>query len=173
MKDHFNRLVQSEKVIVSPVSWSVPEGDALKMVWSSPLEIDGVTEEGLFLRGICYQDRPDEAVTLQLEIGQIGLRTRIPLWRLDWRPISQVHNNNKLLATRYSLPRRLKGCHFHPFHMNWDEDAGKMLHGNLPAAHELDEKINSFSNLLEFFEKKCHIIGVTNMPEPNWSRKLI
>ncbi|MDD2704916.1 MAG: hypothetical protein PHU07_06235 [Acidocella sp.] len=173
MKDHFDRLILSEKVIVSSASWSAPESTSLKMHWNSPVEIDGVTQEGLFIRGVCYEDRQDEAVTLQIEVGSLGSRTRIPLCRLDWRPTAEVHRNNKILSSRYGLPRIIKKCHFHPFHMNWDDETLKMRESNLPLAYEIQEKINSFSNLLEFFGKKCNIKGVKNIPEPNWSRKLI
>lgn len=173
MKNYFEQFILSEKVIVSRVSWSLPETTTLKMRWVSALEIDGVTQEGLFLRGICYEDRPDEAVTLQIEVGQPESRTRIPLCRLDWRPTAEVHRNNKILSSKYKLPRTISSSHFHPFHMNWDDETNKMRESNLPVAYKVSEEINTFSDLLDFFGKECRVKGVRNILEPNWSRKLI
>ena len=63
------------------------------MSFSVPIDIGGVTIGYFGLRGGCYADHPDRAVTLQLEVGSAAARTRIPLVRLDWRPLQETHKN--------------------------------------------------------------------------------
>ncbi len=169
----YHRIMKSEKKLVSAVSWSLPQPETQKIGWLSPLEINGVTEQGLFLRGVCYENRPNEAVTFQIEMGQAHLRARLPLCRIDWRPIAATHRNERPLAKLHDLPRSITGSHVHPFLMNWDESLGIMRPSNLPVASEIPIIINTFNNLLAFLGAEFNVVGVEKIPEPNWFRKLL
>jgi hypothetical protein len=63
------------------------------LVLISPLDIDGVTIEGLNFRAAAKTDRPDESVTFQLEYlpRRKGVKGG-PMARIEWLPI-RPHNN--------------------------------------------------------------------------------
>lgn len=130
-----------------------------------PLEIEGITVVDFALRGIAYEHRMDAAVTFQLEIGTPGVRTRTPLIRLDWRPISLQHRN----------PDRtmLIGDHVHPFDLNWLEVEQRMRRHNLPWAAPFPHAVESYGALLDAAKAVFRISNIDIIPPPEWSPKLI
>lgn len=168
----YHPLVENWKSLIAPVSWSAPDSKDQHIGFLAPLDIDGVTIAELALRGGAYDDLVDRAVTLQLEIGHSGLRGRIPLIRLDWRPISPVHKN----PNKGPIEHRRKvvfGTHRHPFEANWIENEQRMLMGNLPVAIEISPDIQSFSDFLDYAKILFRINNIDQIPGPEWSPKLI
>lgn len=165
MPGPFHPLVEQWKLLSSPVSWSLPDPVDGQVGFLSPLEIEGVTVVDFALRGIAYEQRIDAAVTFQLEIGIPGARTRTPLIRLDWRPISLQHRN----------PDRtmLVGDHVHPFDLNWLEVEQRMRRHNLPYAIPLPHAVGSYGALLDAAASVFRISNVKIIPSPEWSPKLI
>lgn len=80
----FHLLVFKWKAIAAPVQWSTPDISDGAINFLVPLDIIGVTIEGLFLRGRAYESAPDRDVMFQLEITT-GLRSRAPLRRVAFR----------------------------------------------------------------------------------------
>jgi hypothetical protein len=141
------------------------------MEFLAPLDINGVTIAELALRGIVWNSRPDKDVMLQLETGIPGTRTRVPLARLDWLPLSPVHRNLK-------GPRGLRGLiivgtHEHPFEANWLEDTQRMRAGNLPIAQQISVPLQSFSDVLNYARNLFRISDIESIPVPPWAPKLL
>jgi len=172
MAGPFHPLVQRWKSLASPITWSAPSPIDGKLEFLAPLDIDGITIAELALRGIAFETRPDADVTLQLETGLSGTRTRIPLIRLDWRPFSPFHKND-----RKGPPDLqgliIRGSHFHPFEWNWLEDAQRMRSGNLPVAEEITDPLQTFIEMLDFAQTLFRIGDITSITEPEWAPKLI
>jgi hypothetical protein len=165
MPGPYHPLVEQWKSISGTVEWSsplAPEDGAITFL--VPLEIDGVTIAGFALRGKAYGHLPDEAVSLQIEIGHDGLRRRTPLVRIDWRPRSPFHQN--------SDKKRFGGSHEHLFEDNWLEGEHRMRTGNLPEARKIAE-IHAFKELLDYAMILFRINDINKVPEPEWSSKLL
>lgn len=165
MLDPYHPFVQNWKELSGLLAWSRPDPQDGYMSILAPLEIDGVTIANLALRCGCYEQSPDSNITLQLEVGVDGSRTRIPLARVDWRPISPRHRN----------PDRtmIHGDHVHPFERNWLKTEQRMRQGNLPIAEQISAPIHTFSDLLDLGREVFRIKDIDRLPMPEWSPKLI
>jgi hypothetical protein len=85
-------LVESEKTLPFQPDWAERDSEGLVIV--CPLEIAGVTIEGLQFRATAKKRLPDEMVTFQVEYhppGELGG----PLCRLEWRPLSSHSNKGR------------------------------------------------------------------------------
>ena len=91
--DHGNpdlpALISADKVLVAAPAWA--EIGPGVLVLTAPLEIEGVTIEGLTLRGTARKPMPDRQVVFQLEYRAAGISGG-PICRIEWRPLSG-HNN--------------------------------------------------------------------------------
>jgi len=171
MPNPYVTLVESWKDFPAGQGWSPP--DAIDNVLSLyvPLSIGGVTVGSFALRGTCYADQPDRAVMFQLETGLHGQRTRLPLARIDWRPISGGHKNpSKGVSRKGSF---IVGSHLHPLHSNWIEALGRMRESNLPVAEALPSEPANYWELLDLVRILFRINGIDALPEPEWAPKLM
>ncbi len=165
MPGPYHPLVENLKSIATAVEWSSPpDPEDGGIAFLVPLEIDGVVIAELALRGSAYAHISDAGVTLQLEIGVAGKRTRIPLVRIDWKPRNDSHRNPD--------KRLLHGTHTHKFEPNWLEREQRMRTGNLPWA-EKPHDINTFDELLDYAKILFRISNIDGIPVPEWSPKLI
>lgn len=165
MPGPYHPLVENWKSIAAPVEWSSPpDPDDGWIGFLVPLELGGVVVAELGLRGAAYGHIADAAVMLQLEIGMAGKRSRQPLIRIDWKPKNDGHRNPDR--------RILLGTHAHMFSENWLEKEQRMRTGNLPWA-EKPHDINTFAELLDYAKILFRISNIDDIPEPEWSPKLI
>ncbi|HEX7823027.1 MAG TPA: hypothetical protein VF463_20700 [Sphingobium sp.] len=160
----FHPLVEEWKAIAAPVQWSVPDPSDGAVNFLVPLDINGVTIEGFFLRGRAYESSPDRDVMFQLEVTA-GMRTRIPLRRINWLPRSGRHKNPDKIE--------ITGSHEHPFESNWIESEQRMRVGNLPWAVAVPGGVDTYASLLDFTADKFRIQNITAIPQPEWSAKLL
>jgi hypothetical protein len=144
----FPSLVAATKGLATGAQWSAPDPTDNQMGFVAPLEIAGVAVAGLALRGSCYLHRPDEAVTFQLEAATPGLRTRIPLMRLDWRPATRGHKNPRRGPASHT-GKFIVGSHLHTFQLNWLANNEVMRTGNLPFAEPLNPDPGTFEEALD------------------------
>jgi hypothetical protein len=141
------------------------------MEFLAPLDIDGVTVAELALRGIVWNPRPDQDLMLQLETGIPGARSRTPLVRLDWKPLSPFHRN---LKGPPGLKRLIIiGTHEHPFEANWLDDMQRMRTGNLPIAQQISVPLQTFSDVLDYAKILFRISDIRSIPVPPWAPKLL
>lgn len=122
-------LVEAEKEIPGARSWIATARDYLS--WISPLDIDGVTIEGIQVRVVVHEQLPNEAVRAQLEFRAPKGKTE-PLVRIEWRPLS--HHNNKGRGPKEWRFKPFRQTHVHRFDLNWHEEKQHLFSGNLPIA---------------------------------------
>lgn len=161
-------IFRAEKALSSQPDWL--EAENKKLHFLVPLEIGGVTVEGLSLRGRTLKDRPDEEVMFQMEAWQPKRRDHA-IARLDWRPL-HVHNNQGRGPTQLRFSR-IAGTHHHSFDLNWFEPEGRLLSSNLPVAEPVEPDLAGFSGLLEFVRKCFRISNIGLVPVPPWEADLL
>lgn len=172
MPSPFLSLVESWKTLPAGVNWGRPENGTGYMSFLVPLDLGGVTIAAFALRGGCYVDAPDRAVTFQLEVGSASARTRIPLMRIDWRPIAATHRNPAKCGPPHARAV-IVGSHVHPFDLNWIEDMERMRTGNLPMAAGLCPDPVDFRALCSFARTCLRIDGMDEIQEPEWTNGLL
>lgn len=170
MPGPFHPSVNSWKDLVVFPGWGKQDADDRSMTFAATIDIGGVTIPNLWFRGRCIEDQPDREVIFQLEVGKDGARTRVPLMRVDWRPLSGGHANVK--GPPDLINTYIEGSHFHSFIVNWLEEEQRMRTTNLPVAVKISEPLQSFSELLDFVKIQFRINGIERVTEPEWVQEL-
>lgn len=137
-----------------------------------PLDVDEITQEGLYFTGSANVYLPDRSVTFQVEF--LPPRTdprKGPMARIDWRPRSP-HNNKGKGPPEYRMINQT-GSHIHAFDLNWNASIKRMRGHNLPIAIPIFTDLRSYSEALDFVENEFRIKGVTKLPLPPWTSKLL
>ena len=162
-------IVKATKKLSILPEWS--EGDYYSE-FRVPVEIGGVTYEGLDFRGKAGGSNPNQQVMFQLDYKPIGF-TVGPLCRFDWRP--QYPHVNIMKG-----PPDLKGrrfgfyeTHFHDFELNWLVKEKRMRRDNLPIARPVEKDPETFEELTIVVERLFNIEGITDIPRPLWQPKLL
>jgi hypothetical protein len=164
MADTLRELVEADKSLAVAAEWT-PRGRHLEFV--SPLEIDGLVEEGFQFRASAMETRPDQDVVFQLEYHGVRIAGGTgPLARIEWNAL-RPHNN------RGRGPRELRfvdqeGSHVHHFEDNWNEATGAMMRDNLPIARPVSEPIQGFSEALGFVGNLFRINNIELVKTPEW-----
>lgn len=165
-------LVASAKRIAAFPRDGWSERDATGVTWSAPLDVNGVTVEGLTLRFRAVKFMPEAAVYIALIHKPIrSSHVGGAIARIDWRP-THSHNNKGV------GPSELQYCqqecsHHHRFDLNWDNSPGMVRRGGLPIAVPLTPDPSDFNSLLETVANEFMIEDARRVPEPNWQTKLL
>jgi hypothetical protein len=170
----FPILVDVEKSISSFSGWSPPDRTDDYVWFDAPLEIDGVTEVGLFLHGGAYLHRPERHVSFELFVRHPHARRRYPLDRIDWRCLRDGHTNIRVPGHPLSGKRIAADSHHHTFDVNWSEATGKM-HGGGPElrmARAIDVELQSFAELRTYAGKHFKINNIELVLPPEWEYDL-
>ena len=88
MAETLRELVEAEKSLAVAAEWTL-RGRRLEFV--SPLEIEGLVEEGFLFRASALQPRPDQEVVFQLEYHGVRIPGGTgPLSRLNGTPCART-----------------------------------------------------------------------------------
>ena len=137
-----------------------------------PLDVEGVTLAGLWLRASALVGFPDEAVLFQLEYGRPGMRSRTPLMRLEWRPLSRPHRN-PLGGPAAHAGLLIPGTHLHPSELNWVPANQAMRSGNLPFALAVEPDFNRFEECVDWVGRRFNTLDLTRLARPGWQARLL
>ena len=159
-------LTTSTKSIPSFHDWNE---DGPDLNWISPLDVDGVTLEGLRLRLKALATLPEEQVCAQLEFQQPGNRCQ-PLVRVEWRPL-RGHSNKHIGPQEWRL-KVFKQTHVHRFDDNWLQTEQRMRAGNLPVAVPIED-VDSYKKFLDICSLELKIANMPQMPLPPWHRRML
>lgn len=173
MPNPYYDLVYLEKDIVGYPIWVRSDSDKHGLTLLAELEIEGVSYEKFNFRGTCLDNQPEREVLFQLEIGKPGIRTKIPLMRVDWNPLSGGHKNPKMGVPKKHRRKIIPGSHFHSFELNYLVDEERMREGNLPLAYGIEQPLQSFADLLDFVSKEFRINGIDRIMMPEWVENLL
>ncbi|MDR3413896.1 MAG: hypothetical protein P4L87_23530 [Formivibrio sp.] len=159
-------LIAQEKNLGFPVKWA-KDGDCL--VFLAPLEIDGITIQGLQLRGKTKAFYANRNITIQLQYQGI-LGKAEPIARICWKPF-HTHNNKGKGPHGLRFVEQ-KGSHHHSFGDNWNTTTNQMFKPNLPIAVPLSPEPQGFFELLALVRKEFRIMDADAIEIPQWSEKL-
>ena len=135
MSGDLERIWNSDKDLsIEPVWQRRTQGEYVRLV--SPVEIGGITEQGLLFTASAHVYRPDGYVTFQLEYASVHSRRGHPFVRFEWKPKSP-HNNKGIGPPEYQH-MIIKGTHVHPFDLNWEHSEDKVRKGESANRHTRD-----------------------------------
>ena len=169
MPDRLPPLIAATKTLASTPKWAELDDQFNFIV---PLDIGGVTQIGLRLRGKCSRDYADQNVTFQIEYQFRGISKPVPVTRIDWRPL-KPHQNRDIGPIEWRLVR-FHLSHIHPFRENYDWMVGNgqpladNIKQNLPIAVPLDGDPDGFIALAATMGQVFNIDGVGAIPAPPW-----
>lgn len=169
MPDRLPPLITAAKTLASTPGWAELDD---QFNFTVALDIAGVTQIGLRLRGKCCRDYPDQNVTFQIEYLFRGMSKLAPVTRLDWRPL-KPHQNRNIGPAEWRLAR-FHASHIHPFQENHDWMIGNGLaladnvRENLPIATPLAPDPDGFPDVLALMGEAFNIGGVGAIPAPPW-----
>lgn len=168
----FPQLIQATKSLVASPAWSVPEPDTKYVHFDAPLEINNVTELGLFLHGGAIKFAPDRNVVFEICLRDSKSRRRIPLERIEWRSLQGGHRNPRQRGPRGLRDHYCSASHYHEFDLNWVEAERRMRSGNLPIARDINPEPQSFEDLRAFVGKQFNINNIELVAPPEWEYDL-
>jgi hypothetical protein len=164
MAETLRDLVQAEKYIAAPADWT-KRGRRLEL--KLPLEIEGLVEEGFFLRACALEHLPDQEVMLQLEYHGIRIPGGTgPLVRLEWNSLRPHNNKGKGPPELRFIDQAPSHVHF--FEDNWSDQDGALLKDNLPIARPLSEPIQGFTECIDFAGNLFRINNIGLIKVPEW-----
>jgi hypothetical protein len=161
-------LVAADKALIDVPAWIERAADDLEL--SAPLEVKGVTIEGLTLRGRARKSLADREVIFQLEYHHSQI-VGGAVARIEWRPLN-VHSNKGLgpKALRHVIQ---KGSHHHRFDLNWRHSRDGVLKGDLPIALPINEEPENFRALLGVVGKEFRIKNIQLVSAPPWQPAML
>lgn len=162
----YPEIIAATKSLSSKQEWTDLSNGKIEIL--HPLDIDGVTQEGLFLRGVALKDQPNLDVTLLLQCALSRRRGRA-IERIDWRPFHKHRNHRGPPGHQFNWVR---GTHRHSFELNWLNEEGRLRAGNLPVAEVVTPAPESYDDLLAFVAKHFRINGVQDIGLPPWEESL-
>ncbi|WP_310498330.1 hypothetical protein [Sandarakinorhabdus sp.] len=164
MPDTLHELVKAEKLIAAASEWT-RKGRRLEL--KLPLEIDGLIEEGLFLRASALERLPDREVVFQLEYHGVRIPGEGgPLARVEWNSI-RPHNNKGIGPPELRFLEQ-SPSHMHLFEDNWSDTTGALRGDNLPVARPVPQPIQGFDECLRFVGSLFRINNITLVKTPEW-----
>lgn len=163
----FPKLVKSDKTLLFRPEWRVEDENRFGFV--TPLDVQGVTVEGLQLRANALREIPERNVVFQLELHQSGHRA-IALSRICWNPLT-AHNNKKKGPKEFRN-KLIFGSHSHEFDLNFLADQGTMRSGNLKVALPLSNEPADYHEILESVGKTFRINNIELVGRPPWQERL-
>lgn len=170
MPADLERFWRADKELSIDPDWKRRDRDEfVRLV--SPLDIDGVTIEGLRFTVSAHIYAPDRWVTFQMEYESLKHPRGVPMVRFEWRPRSP-HNNRGIGPNEHRFID-ICGTHIHPFDLNWNHSETQVRRGNLPIAVPVSHPIESFQEALDFVENEFRIKEVTGLLTPPWTGKII
>lgn len=158
-----------EKSFPSRPVWRVRDDEWFQL--TSPLDVDGVTVEGLRFTASAMRLRPDESVSFCLEYypgkrdGRGGCFARV-----EWRALGEHYN--KASAPNGLRLARITGTHVHPFTVNWSANSGGVRRGELPIAEEVRPE-PTYEQVVAFVGREFRISNIDWVGAPDWERWIL
>ncbi len=168
--EELRQVLQAEKAVVMlgpwrPTSRTQATNRLRAMEIRSPLQADNIVIRGAGLYLKCFEDRPDEQVSIGLTIEtSTGPKC---FARVDWRATSGHPNAHRLCGDLQHVDAGR--THFHnPDLCPLDDDPMDHIRANLPIAVAIEPAPRNFEALLD---RCANILNVTNLTEvtpPRW-----
>jgi hypothetical protein len=157
-------IFNADKTFPMRPAWKIRDAEWFQL--TSPLDINGVTIEGLRFTGSAMRARPEESVSFQLEFHPPRRQTRGgPMARIEW--LAMQDHFNKQRGPKEHWNRQITGTHHHPFKVNWDDNQGSVRRGELPIAVEVRPE-PTYAQILVFVGEQFRISPIEWVGMPEW-----
>lgn len=163
-----SELFEAQKTLAVTPGWQEVASGRLTLV--APLEIDGVTIEGMQLRGRARKNLVDQNVSFQLECHTVSVRGG-QMARIDWRPL-RPHINPPKGAHADLIRVRVAGSQIHSFERHYMPERNNIRQRNLPWAEPLGTEPSNFQELLAVVGDRFRITGLEVIAAPPWEAEL-
>ncbi len=163
LKEYF----EAEKLLSRHPTWIPAARNSLKSV--TPLDIDGVTVQGLEFCAYAMVEFPEEEVVFQLQYQPPKIKS-FPFCRIEWKPLSDHCNNGKGHPDVKFL--KFRATHIHPFEMNYDASNGKMRYHNIDIGIPCEKGTETWKELLALAQKEFRISNMDWVPLPPWQPRI-
>ena len=169
MIDQLLELILVDKELPFAPSWATEAGREFAQL-VSPIDIDGVTIQSARFGATAHLYHHDQRVSFRLDMILPELSGKYTsLVRFDWLPLAP--HNNRGLGPKHLRFVPFGSSHVHTYEWNWSE--GKPLKGNMPIAEPVNERLLNYQDALVFAEKLFRIKGVSGLPVPPWTSRLV
>ena len=138
MKPDLEKYWLSQKELAIEPDWP-QSGTAEVLRLVSPLDVDGITIQGLRFTISAYKFVPFRWVTFQIEVDSKDHPKGKPMVRFEWRPKSP--HGNKGLGPVELRHETQKDTHLHCFDLNWAHSEANVRKGHLPIAVPIDRDL--------------------------------
>jgi hypothetical protein len=161
-------ILAARKTLFDSHLWSPAEnrrGGSITHSFRARVALDGGAFRGLWFRATKILDNPNTG-TFQLDVEQPGVRSHLPIYRLDWRPFRDHLNGS-------SGPEELRGlriregithehvCLFHP-----DEKGEFVKSGGVQTAKIVTPDPGNFQEALTYACDTLAIVNRDSIPPP-------
>jgi hypothetical protein len=159
-------ILEAHKRLIGIREWEMkPDKGRTSVVstFEARIEINGTMPRGVWLRAL-VRPRYMDSATFQLECDLPGSRSHLPLYRLDWRPLSIHVNGNR-------GPEHLRGLMFgagesHE-HICLDhaiEHEGRIRAGGVQTATKIYPDFASYQDALAYVCGKLRLVNCADIP---------
>lgn len=170
MPEDLEHFWRSQKELAIDPNWKRRGQDEyVRLV--SPLDIDGITVEGLRFTMSAHIYTPDRWVTFQIEYESLKHPRGKPMARFEWRPRSP-HNNKNIGPKELRMIDQV-GSHLHGFEENWQHSNSAVQKGLLPISIPVTQPLESYHEALDYVEKTFRINGVSGIAAPPWMIRIV
>lgn len=169
--DKLQKIYDADKVLIVTGSWVTEKRvTCTKLTLFCNVEIGGGLAPGVRLRVTCLAEYPDREIMMQIEYGT-GLRQRVPIARIDWRPF-RPHDNQNRGPAAYRLKKLTS--HWHPFDLNATEIGEDAFQpdNSLPIALPLSPDPTTFEIALAEMGRLFKLSNASDIPVPPWQYEL-
>jgi hypothetical protein len=157
-------ILEAKKELFNPHPWSPVNNRAgsTPLSFSARVRLDGGAYRGLWFRASTFAHNLGTG-TFQLSIEQPGVKSHLPLYRLDWRPFRDHFNGP-------DGPEELRGLWFkegvtHEHTCLFDADEkGNIRSGNLATARIVTPDPGAFQEALTYACATLSIMNQNDIP---------
>ena len=149
------------------------EGIAQRHSYECRLEVDGALPRGLWFRVIVFP-RHLNVATFQMDCELPGTRANLPLYRLEWRPLSGHINAMSGCPVEFAGRLFLSGeTHEHCCLDHAIESENRIKSGGVHFARPILPDFQNFNEALAYVCEKIHIVNGDEIPPPGAQGSLL
>lgn len=169
-----DELFHAEKRLLPPKTWLLQTNSGERETGrrlDCPVEIDGITRRGVAVVLLLSSGNLNKC-SFSLLARHDNQRTRHPIYRLDLNPTTPHSNPFRGPSDLQGLTLRPGNTHEHCFLDNLSPD-GSLFGRCDQVARPLENPPSSFSEGLDYFCRRLHILNIGDVPKPQTQGELL
>ena len=160
------RIIAAPKRLIGIREWEIKARGGNTSPYSAfeaRVEIDGTIPRGLWFRANVRPRQMDSA-TFQLECDLPDNRSHLPLYRLDWRPLSNHLNGDHGPPKLRGLLFAAGESHEHSCLDHAIEHEGRIRTGGVQTATKIDPDFPTYQDALAYVCVKLTLVNCAEIP---------